>query len=257
MTLTSRRSGPAGHPAPGTRGRGRFPHVQSIRSPAASVSHVACSLDLGATAKALAADRAAEPSPGTWVKACWLAWAATSPPPARLRPEAGPWASPVSPRPGRPGRPGGCHRTGRSGQLGHLGPFLALRGPHGAPHRRPAYRGLRDPYWVLVSATGASCVEANMATTAGVVWGAEALERLAHLGQAVRLVRTDGRSSRSTGGPRRNRHEFHALWYATRATGLVALVLLTATWCSASRRPPGWPATGPALPSKNCTGASP
>jgi thiamine biosynthesis lipoprotein len=49
-----------------------------------------------------------------------------------------------------------------------------------------------EPYWVLVSATGASCVEANLVTTAAVVWGEAALDRLPRFGQAVRLVRTDG-----------------------------------------------------------------
>jgi thiamine biosynthesis lipoprotein len=49
-----------------------------------------------------------------------------------------------------------------------------------------------QPYWVLVSATGASCVEANVVTTAAVVWGPEALERLGGFEQSVRLVRADG-----------------------------------------------------------------
>jgi thiamine biosynthesis lipoprotein len=48
------------------------------------------------------------------------------------------------------------------------------------------------PYWVLVSATGASCVEANVVTTAAVVWGPEALDKLAGFEQSVRLVRSDG-----------------------------------------------------------------
>jgi thiamine biosynthesis lipoprotein len=47
-------------------------------------------------------------------------------------------------------------------------------------------------YWALVSATGASCVEANLVTTAALVWGAGALERLAAFTQSVRLVRADG-----------------------------------------------------------------
>ena len=48
------------------------------------------------------------------------------------------------------------------------------------------------PYWRLVSATGASCVDANAATTAALVWGADAVARLTPLGQSVRLVREDG-----------------------------------------------------------------
>jgi thiamine biosynthesis lipoprotein len=45
---------------------------------------------------------------------------------------------------------------------------------------------------VLVSATGASCVEANLVTTAALVWGADALDRLTGFTQSVRLVRADG-----------------------------------------------------------------
>jgi len=48
------------------------------------------------------------------------------------------------------------------------------------------------PYWVLVSATGASCVEANIVTTAAVVWGEQALDRLTGFDQSLRLVRFDG-----------------------------------------------------------------
>jgi len=49
-----------------------------------------------------------------------------------------------------------------------------------------------SPYWRLVSAVGASCVDANALSTAAVVWGERALERLAPFGQAVRLLRIDG-----------------------------------------------------------------
>jgi thiamine biosynthesis lipoprotein len=47
-------------------------------------------------------------------------------------------------------------------------------------------------YWALVSATSASCVEANLVTTAALVWGAAALDRLGAFTQSVRLVRADG-----------------------------------------------------------------
>ena len=46
--------------------------------------------------------------------------------------------------------------------------------------------------WTLVSATGDSCVDANMVTTAALVWGEPGLDRIAAFGQAVRLVRPDG-----------------------------------------------------------------
>ena len=57
------------------------------------------------------------------------------------------------------------------------------------------------PYWVLVSATGATCVEANIVTTAAVVWGPDALDRLAAFEQSVRLVRSDGEVFSVNGWP--------------------------------------------------------
>ncbi|HXX89941.1 MAG TPA: FAD:protein FMN transferase [Acidimicrobiales bacterium] len=55
--------------------------------------------------------------------------------------------------------------------------------------------------WTLVSATGASCVDANAATTAAVVWGPEAPARLEALGHAARLVHVDGSIVRIGGWP--------------------------------------------------------
>ena len=56
----------------------------------------------------------------------------------------------------------------------------------------PATGRSSTPYWSLVSAAGASCVDANALSTAAVVWGDQALERLRPFGQAVRLLRHDG-----------------------------------------------------------------
>lgn len=58
-----------------------------------------------------------------------------------------------------------------------------------------------EPYWVLVSATGSSCVEANVVTTAAIVWGARAPRELAGFDQAVRLVRADGEIVSMNGWP--------------------------------------------------------
>jgi thiamine biosynthesis lipoprotein len=57
------------------------------------------------------------------------------------------------------------------------------------------------PYWRLVSATGASCVDANALATAAVVWGAPAPRRLRAFDQAARLVRHDGRVFSLNGWP--------------------------------------------------------
>jgi thiamine biosynthesis lipoprotein len=50
------------------------------------------------------------------------------------------------------------------------------------------------PYWAVASVTGDSCVDANALSTAALVWGAQALDRLASFAQAARLVRHDGRT---------------------------------------------------------------
>ena len=56
----------------------------------------------------------------------------------------------------------------------------------------PATGCSSNPYWRLVSAVGASCVDANALSTAAVVWGDQAIERLRPFDQAVRLLRHDG-----------------------------------------------------------------
>ena len=58
-----------------------------------------------------------------------------------------------------------------------------------------------EPYWHLVSATGASCVEANLVTTAAMVWGERALDELARFDQSVRLVRRDAKVFSVNGWP--------------------------------------------------------
>lgn len=57
----------------------------------------------------------------------------------------------------------------------------------------PATGYSSEPYWTLVSVAGASCVDANALSTAAVVWGRSAVERLRPFGRAVRLVRRDGK----------------------------------------------------------------
>ena len=89
-----------------------------------------------------------------------------------------------------------------------------------------------EPHWVLVSATGSSCVEANLVTTAAIVWGEDALDHLVRFGLPMRLVRFDGKVVCLNGWPsdeEQARLSSTWLWYATRASGLVALVLLTLT----------------------------
>ncbi len=55
--------------------------------------------------------------------------------------------------------------------------------------------------WSLVSTTAASCVEANAWSTASVVWGEDAVGTLEDLGVCARLVRPDGSVVRVGGWP--------------------------------------------------------
>ena len=56
----------------------------------------------------------------------------------------------------------------------------------------PATGGSSSRFWRLVSAAGPSCVDANALSTAAMVWGEEALVQLRRYDQAVRLLRHDG-----------------------------------------------------------------
>lgn len=65
----------------------------------------------------------------------------------------------------------------------------------------PATGDCVAPYWRLVSASGDSCVDANAASTAALVWGPHAVARLVALGQPTRLVRHDGQVIALNGWP--------------------------------------------------------
>ncbi len=56
----------------------------------------------------------------------------------------------------------------------------------------PATGGSSSRFWRLASAAGASCVDANALSTAAMVWGEEALVHRRQYDQAVRLLRHDG-----------------------------------------------------------------
>ena len=56
----------------------------------------------------------------------------------------------------------------------------------------PATGDCASRHWRLVSVASASCVDANAASTAAIVWGDNAPPRLAAMGVPARLVRYDG-----------------------------------------------------------------
>jgi thiamine biosynthesis lipoprotein len=159
-------------------------------------------LDLGSTAKAWAADRAAAriarrigagalvslggdvavagpPPPGGW--AIGVARASSTPPAAADQVVAI--------------RRGGLASSGTTARTWKVGD----RAVHHIVDPRSG--DCVEPYWDVVSATGSSCVEANTVTTAAIVWGARALDELPRFEQAVRLVRADGHVIAVNGWP--------------------------------------------------------
>ena len=151
-------------------------------------------LDLGSTAKALGADRAAARIAGEVGDGVLVSLggdvAVAGPPPA------GGWAVGIARESSTPVglvdqvvaiAHGGLASSATSVRAWHVGD----RQVHHIVDPRTG--DSVAPYWVLVSATGTSCVEANVVTTASIVWGEQALDRLARFDQSVRLVRFDGK----------------------------------------------------------------
>jgi len=159
-------------------------------------------LDLGSSAKALAADRAATRiaariGSGTLVSLGGDV-AVAGPPPA------GGWAVGIAHESSTPAeqvdqvvaiRHGGLASSATSVRTWQAGD----RAVHHILHPRTG--DCVEPYWVLVSATGPSCVEANLVSTAAIVWGEQALDELARFEQSVRLVRVDGEVFSVNGWP--------------------------------------------------------
>jgi thiamine biosynthesis lipoprotein len=150
-------------------------------------------LDLGASAKALAADRAAahiasRTGGGVLVSLGGDVAVSGTPP-------AGGWAIGIARESSTPAkhvdqvvaiRQGGLASSATSVRTWRIGD----RDVHHIVDPRTG--DSVEPYWELVSATGASCVEANLVTTAAIVWGEHALDELTRIEQPVRLVRFDG-----------------------------------------------------------------
>ncbi|MGH9088963.1 MAG: FAD:protein FMN transferase [Acidimicrobiales bacterium] len=70
--------------------------------------------------------------------------------------------------------------------------------------------------WVLVSATAPTCVEANAMTTAAIVWGDQAVRRLVDAGHPARLVAADGEVVTLNGWPDEGANRPHELQRARR-----------------------------------------
>ena len=164
-------------------------------------------LDLGATAKALAADRAAAligQSTGSGVLVNLGGDIAVAGPPP-----GGGWRVEVVdylPRRGRPGSPAGPGRLQFSRAPGQIVAIAAgglatsstaarrwNRGGQPLHHILAPGTGLpADGCWRAVSVSAATCVDANIASTAAIIRGERAAGWLAGLGLPARLVRYDG-----------------------------------------------------------------
>jgi FAD:protein FMN transferase len=164
------------------------PRTRSVRIPRGVL------LDLGSTANALAADRAAariaDVVGGGVLVSLGGDIAVAGPPPA------GGWAVGIAPESSAPAdrvdqvvaiRGGGL---ASSAVAARTWATSARRVHHIVD---PRTGDCVEPFWSLVSASGASCVEANLVSTAALVWGEPALDLVPTLGQAARLVRADGR----------------------------------------------------------------
>ena len=159
-------------------------------------------LDLGATAKALAADRAAqaiaeETGSGTLVSLGGdLAVAASRPP--------GGWCVRIADDHRAPPDSAGRASLIASGGLATSSTSVRSwptdRGP--AHHLLDPASGLpADSPWRTVSVAASSCVEANVASTAAIILGHDAPDWLARRGLPARLVARDGTVSYVAGWP--------------------------------------------------------
>ena len=121
----------------------------------------------------------------------------------------------------------------RAGDVEHDGAPVAPRRADRPSHRRPATGEPAAPVWRTVSVAAASCVDANTASTAAIVRGASAPQWLESLGLPARLVDPEGAVVTVGAWPGRGMILAAAgpspLWYLSRGTGAITLVLLTAT----------------------------
>ena len=197
-------------------------------------------LDLGATAKALCADRAANRAgerTGSGVLVSLGGDVAVAGP----APEQG-WpvritdhhADPLDRR-----RPRRHHHVWWPGHLEHLGAALGARRTCPAPSDRPVDRRAGHRGWRTVSVAAGSCLDANIASCAAVIMGAVAPAVAGSPGAAGPPGRRRRRGAHSGGMAGRGTPvhlaavtvttNSRALWYLTRGFGLVALILLTVT----------------------------
>jgi len=179
-----------------------FAHVHLDRSRRTVRIPRGVKLDLGSSAKALIADRAAARIAGH-IGAGVLVSIGGDVAVAGSPPREG-WAIAIATASATPPE-AADHVVGiRSGGMASSSPSVRTwnLGDREAHHILDPLTGdCVSPYWSLASASGDSCVSANALSTAAVVWGEDALWRLREFDQAVRLVRHDGRVFYLNGWP--------------------------------------------------------
>jgi thiamine biosynthesis lipoprotein len=151
-------------------------------------------LDLGATAKALAADRAATriaafTGSGVLVNLGGDVAVAGAPPP-------GGWAIGIAPACTTAPGDAGVVVAVAEGGLASSGTAVRtwISGDRRVHHIVDPATGVNaEDRWLLVSVAAPSCVEANAFSTAAIVWGRTAVERLSARRLPCRLVGHDGR----------------------------------------------------------------
>ncbi len=150
-------------------------------------------LDLGASAKALTADRAAKRIAST--AGCGvLVSLGGDVSVAGKAPEEG-WAVGICVESSTPVEAAGHVVSLSSGGLASssTGVRTWRRGTRRLHHIvDPVTGDVASTHWKLVSVAASTCVDANAASTAAIVWGEDAPERLESLGLPARLVRHDG-----------------------------------------------------------------
>jgi thiamine biosynthesis lipoprotein len=159
-------------------------------------------IDLGASAKALVADRAAQRiagGVGTGVLVSIGGDVATAGP----APEGG-WAVGIAASSSTPLSAVDQVVSIESGGMASSATSVRTwqRGGRQLHHIvDPATGDSASPFWLLVSVSGASCIDANALSTAAVVWGRRAVPKLVDMGLPARLVRHDGEVIALNGWP--------------------------------------------------------
>jgi FAD:protein FMN transferase len=172
------------------------PHNQTVRAPAGVL------IDLGASAKALVADRAARRIAESAMGGV-LVNIGGDVAVAGAAPEGG-WAVGIAPDSATPTE--AVHHVVAITEGGVASSSTGVRTWRRGDRRLhhivdPRTGDAALPHWTLASAAGPSCVDANAASTAAIVWGATAPDRLEAMGVPARLVRVDGAVTRVCGWP--------------------------------------------------------